>query len=80
MMSEGVIIALIGLIGSGIGSTVGILASSKLTTYRIEQLEAKVNLHNNLIERTFKLEKQESILEEKINAINEHLNRIEDEV
>lgn len=79
-MSEGVIIALIGLIGSGIGSAIGILASSKLTTYRIEQLEAKVNLHNNLIERTFKLEKQESILEEKINAINEHLNRIEDEV
>lgn len=79
-MSEGVIIALIGLIGSGIGSVIGILASNKLTTYRIEQLEAKVNLHNNLIERTFKLEKQESILEEKINAINEHLNRIEDEV
>lgn len=78
-MTEGIVIALIGLVGSGIGSLLGILASSKLTTYRIEQLEKKVNLHNNLIERTFKLEKQESILEEKINAINEHLNRIEDD-
>ena len=78
-MTEGIIVALIGLIGSGIGSVLGILASNKLTIYRIEQLEKKVSLHNNLIERTFKLEKQESILEEKINAINEHINRIEDE-
>lgn len=78
-MPEGIIVALIGLVGSGIGSVLGILASNKLTIYRIEQLEKKVNLHNNLIERTFKLEKQESILEEKINAINEHISRIEDE-
>lgn len=78
-MTEGIVIALIGLVGSGIGSILGILASSKLTNYRIEQLEKKVNLHNNLIERTFKLEKQESILEEKINTINEHINRIEDD-
>lgn len=79
MMPEGIIVALIGLIGSGIGSVFGILTSNKLIIYRIGELEKKVNLYNNLIERNFELEKQESILEEKINVINEHINKIKDE-
>lgn len=36
----------------------GILISNKLTTYRIEQLEKKVDKHNNVIERIFKLEQK----------------------
>ena len=40
------------------GSLFGVLAAQKLTQYRLEQLEEKVNKHNNLIERTFKLEGQ----------------------
>ena len=55
-MSDPIIVALIGLAGSVIGSLIGVLASSKLTQYRIEQLENRVNAHNNLIERTYKLE------------------------
>ena len=55
-MSDPIIVALIGLVGSGLGSLIGVLASSKLTQYRIGQLEKKVNAHNNLIERTYKLE------------------------
>ena len=55
-MSDPVIVALIGLAGSAVGSLIGVLASSKLTQYRIEQLEKKVSAHNNLIERTYKLE------------------------
>lgn len=55
-LSDPIIVALIGLAGSGIGSLIGVLASSKLTQYRIEQLEKKVNAHNNLVERTYKLE------------------------
>lgn len=38
------------------GAFVGALASSKLTQYRIEQLEKKVDKHNSLVERTYKLE------------------------
>lgn len=55
-LSDPIIVALIGLAGSGIGSLIGVLASSKLTQYRIEQLEKRVSAHNNLVERTYKLE------------------------
>ena len=55
-MSEAVLIVLLTLGGSGVGSLCGIVISSKLTTYRIEQLEKKVDKHNTIIERTFILE------------------------
>ena len=55
-LSDPIVVALIGLAGSGIGSLIGVMASSKLTQYRIGQLEKRVNAHNNLIERTYKLE------------------------
>ena len=53
-----VIVALLGFAGTLLGSLFGVLAAQKLTQYRLSQLEEKVNKHNNLIERTFKLEGQ----------------------
>ena len=53
-----IIVALVCLAGSAVGSLAGVLASAKLTNYRIEQLEKRVEVHNNLIERTYKLEGQ----------------------
>ena len=47
-MSETVIVALLSLIGTLGGTLGGILATSKLSNYRIEQLEKKVDKHNNL--------------------------------
>lgn len=55
-MSDTILVALIGLVGSGLGSLVGVIASSKLTQYRIQKLEEQVSKHNNMIERTYKLE------------------------
>ena len=55
-MSDAVIVALLGFVGTLLGSLLGVLAAQKLTQYRLSQLEEKVNKHNNLIERTFKLE------------------------
>ena len=46
------------LIGTLAGTFGGILISSNLTGYRIEQLEKKVAAHNNVVERTYKLEGQ----------------------
>ncbi len=57
-MPTEIIVALLGLLGTLAGSFLGVLAASKLTNYRIQQLEEKVNKHNNIIERTFKLEGQ----------------------
>lgn len=55
-MEPEIIVALLSLVGTLAGSLLGVLASNKLTTYRIEQLEAKVAKHNQLVERTYKLE------------------------
>jgi hypothetical protein len=74
-MSEGIIIAFITLGGSGLGSLVGIIVSSRLTSYRLEQLEKKVDKHNTVIERTFAVEKKLAVQEEQIKVAN---NRIED--
>lgn len=57
-MSDVIIASLIGLAGSAFGTIIGILASNKLTLYRIQQLEIKVDKHNNMIERTYVLEGQ----------------------
>lgn len=55
-MSEAIIVAVLGFAGTLAGSLFGVVAAQKLTQYRLGQLEEKVNKHNNLIERTFKLE------------------------
>lgn len=56
-MSE-IVVAVLGLCGTLAGSFLGVVASQKLTQFRLEKLEEKVNLHNRVIERTFKLEGQ----------------------
>ena len=55
-MNNELLVALLGFAGTLLGSLFGILAAQKLTQYRISQLEEKVNKHNNLIDRTYKLE------------------------
>lgn len=57
-MGEAVIVAILGCLGTIIGSGLGVIASSKLTRFRLQQLEKKVEKHNSVIERTFKLEGQ----------------------
>ena len=74
---EGIIIALIGLAGSGIGSILGVMASARLTSYRLEQLEQRVQAHNNLIERTYKLEERTELQEEKIKTANHRIEGLE---
>ena len=55
-MDHTIVVALISLAGTIIGSLGGILVSNKLTNYRIQKLEEKVDKHNTVIERTFILE------------------------
>lgn len=55
-MSDVIIVAIIGCLGSVLGSLLGIIATSKLTQYRLEQLENKVDKHNSVIERVYVVE------------------------
>ena len=74
-----IIVALIGLAGSAVGAAAGILLNTKLITYRIEQLEKKVDKHNNTIERTYELEKKCEVMEEKIAVANHRIADLERE-
>lgn len=73
MMSNEVIVALLALIGTLVGSFGGIVASSKLTAYRIEQLEKKVDKHNNFAARI-------PVIEEQIKVQNHRLSDLEEKV
>ena len=77
-MSDTVIVALISLVGTLGGTFGGILTSSKLTNFRLEQLDQRVNKQNNLIERTYKLEEDIRLHEEKIKVANHRIDDLEE--
>lgn len=68
-MSDAVIVAVLSLIGTFVGSFSGI----QLIKYRIEQLEKKVEKHNSIVERTY-------LLEEKIKVANHRIEDLERKV
>lgn len=77
MMSETITVAIISLFGTLGGSLIGVLASNRLTVYHIEQLEKKVEKHNNLVERTYKLEEEQEVEKEKFKVINHRIDDLE---
>lgn len=66
------------LLGTLAGTFGGIIVSSRLTTYRIEQLEKKVDKHNTVIDRTYKLEQEYAVLDEKIRVANHRIGDLEE--
>lgn len=78
-MPTEIMVALIGLGGSAIGAFSGALVSAKLTAYRLEQLEKKVDKHNTVIERTFKLEEAQAVMQEQIKVVNHRIGDLERE-
>ena len=76
-MSETIIVAILSLIGTLAGSLLGIMAANKLVIYRIEQLEKKVEKHNNVLERVYELEKNEAVIQEEIKVANHRIDDLE---
>lgn len=76
-MSETIIVAILSLIGTLAGSLLGIVAANKLVIYRIEQLEKKVEKHNNVLERVYDLEKSEAVIKEEIKVANYRIDGLE---
>lgn len=70
-MDSTVICAMISLLGTLGGSLGGILVSSKLTAYRLQQLENKVAEHNNFARRM-------PVIEERIEQVEHRMNRLEE--
>lgn len=77
IVSDITIQSIFALIGTLVGTLGGIIASAKLTNYRIQQLEKRVEKHNNLIERTFLLEQNQAVLSEKMDEANHRIADIE---
>ena len=76
-MPAEVITAALSLMGTLVGTLGGIALSSNLTNYRIEQLEKKVEKHNNLITRTYKLEQDFAVMDERVRVANHRIVDLE---
>ncbi len=79
-MTEAIIVALLGLAGTLIGSYLANRKSTALIAYRLEQLEQKVSKHNNLVERTYKLEEHLAVVDESIKVANHRIADLERDV
>ena len=76
-MSETILVALLSFRGTILGSLFGILTANKLTNYRISQLEKKVETHNKVIDRVYKLEKHDAVVDEEITVANHRISDLE---
>ncbi len=73
-MDNTVIVALLSLAGTLIGTFTGILTSAKLTAYRLEQLEKRVNEHNNFARRMPVIEEQNKEITRQISDIERRMD------
>lgn len=78
-MNETIIVALLSLAGTLVGSFFAQRKSSALIAYRLQELEQKVQAHNNLVERMYKVEERTEIQEEKIKVANHRIEDLEKE-
>ena len=78
------IIPIITAVVTGVSALVGTYLSNRksaaLVQYRLDQVEKKLELHNNLIERTYKLEERTELQEEKIKEVNSKIDEIKRKV
>lgn len=73
MISDAIVVAILSLIGTLAGSYFSNRKGQILIAYRLEQLEIKVQAHNSLVERTYKLEEQTAIQGERIKNIEKNM-------
>ena len=73
-----IIVGVLALAGTLIGSMMSNNKTQALVTYRLQQLEEKVNKHNNLVERMYKMEEKQMVMEEQIKVANHRILDLED--
>ena len=72
-----IVVAALALLGTLGGAFLAHRRSTALIAYRLEQLEKKVELHNHIMERTYRLEEQEAVLEERMKVANHRIDDLE---
>lgn len=76
-MDSAIVVAVISGLFTLVGSFGGIIASSRLTTFRLQQLEEKVNKHNQVIDRVYALERHNEVQDEKIKTLEREVEHNE---
>ena len=70
MWTEGIVIAILSLVGTLVGAYLSSQKTTALVVYRLEQLEKKVEKHNNIVERVYNLEESVKLLDQKVAYIS----------
>lgn len=73
-----IIVGVLALAGTLMGSIITNNKTQALVIYRLQQLEEKVNKHNNLVERMYKMEERQMVMEEQIKVANHRILDLED--
>ena len=77
-MPPEIIVGLLSLIGTLTGAFAGIMTANRLSNYRIAQLEKKVDKHNQVVERVYKIEGRLDTIDEKIDVANHRIKDLEE--
>lgn len=76
-----IIVAVVTALGSFLGVYYANRKSSEKTKalleYRLNQLETKMDKHNQVIERVYRLEEQQAVTDEKIRVANHRIDDLE---
>lgn len=75
-MPSDIIVALLALCGTLVGSIAGIMASNKLVVYRIERLEDVINKVDSAMERIVILEQNEKAQWNRIDDMKSDIDNI----
>ena len=78
-MSSEILIAILSFLGTALGSVVSIMTANALTNYTIEELTKKVEKHNGVIDRVYKLEERAEVMDEKIKVANHRIDDLEEQ-
>jgi len=79
-ISPEMLTSIISLIGTAVGSISGILISNRLTVYRIEQLEKKVDKHNTVVERMALAERDIKTVWSQIDELHSDVANLENKM
>ncbi len=74
-ITDSIIVAAIALLGTCAGSFGGIVTASKLTNFRLQKLEEKVDKHNHFAERIPVAEEKIKVLSHRIQDLEKGNNR-----
>lgn len=78
-MDSSVIVAVVSGLFTLVGSFGGVMATSRLTAYRLQKLEEKVDKHNQVIDRVYRLEQRDAVFDEEIRVANHRIEDLERE-